>query len=101
MVRSFALLLLTAALAPLASAADITVKAVNIKFEPNNLKASKGDKITFKFGDGNHSVVQSSLDDPCAPLSGGFFSGYQPSATDSKVRLLSTRLLLGKYITGG
>jgi len=92
MVRSFALLLLTAALAPLASAADITIKVTNFKFTPNNVKAKKGDKITFQFGAGNHSVVQSTLAKPCAPLAGGFFSGYEADATDTKTTDFSITL---------
>ncbi|THU98563.1 hypothetical protein K435DRAFT_856570 [Dendrothele bispora CBS 962.96] len=48
------------------------------RFFPNNVTAAEGDVINFRFSGvpGNHSVTQSSLTDPCNPLSGGFDSGW-------------------------
>ncbi|PBK63597.1 hypothetical protein ARMSODRAFT_529118 [Armillaria solidipes] len=48
------------------------------QFNPANVTASVGDVITFEFSGapGNHSITQSSLANPCTPLSGGFDSGW-------------------------
>ncbi|KAK0214224.1 hypothetical protein EDD85DRAFT_575519 [Armillaria nabsnona] len=48
------------------------------QFNPANVTASEGDVITFEFSGapGNHSITQSSLANPCTPLSGGFDSGW-------------------------
>ncbi|KAH8727434.1 Cupredoxin [Phaeosphaeriaceae sp. PMI808] len=50
----------------------------NLRFEPENVVAEIGDLIEFRFLPKNHSVVQSSFDKPCEPLSdgGGVFSGF-------------------------
>ncbi|KAF2263478.1 hypothetical protein CC78DRAFT_533904 [Lojkania enalia] len=45
-------------------------------FEPNNVVAQPGDKMRFIFHPKNHSIVQSSFDEPCKPLEGGIFSGF-------------------------
>ncbi|KAF4622176.1 hypothetical protein D9613_009644 [Agrocybe pediades] len=46
-------------------------------FNPNVIRGRTGDIISFQFTGvpGNHSVTQSSFDDPCNPLPGGFDSG--------------------------
>ncbi|KAF8637504.1 hypothetical protein AX17_002789 [Amanita inopinata Kibby_2008] len=47
------------------------------RFVPNNITASNGTVITFRFtgSPGNHTVTQSTFDDPCNPMAGGFDSG--------------------------
>jgi plastocyanin len=55
-----------------------------LHFEPDNISAAIGDIIEFHFLPKNHSVVQSSFDAPCVPLSSspntntsaGIFSGF-------------------------
>jgi plastocyanin len=49
-----------------------------LHFEPENVVAEIGDLIEFHFLPKNHSVVQSSFEKPCEPLSGGnrVFSGF-------------------------
>lgn len=48
-------------------------------FVPSSVNASIGDTILFLFESGNHSVTQSTFDNPCSPLSNGFDSGYEPN----------------------
>ncbi|KAJ4365859.1 hypothetical protein N0V83_008481 [Neocucurbitaria cava] len=58
-----------------------------LHFEPENVVAEPGDLIEFSFLPKNHSVVQSSFDEPCAPLSSssgtttGIFSGFNFNTT--------------------
>jgi plastocyanin len=53
-----------------------------LSFEPNNIKASKGDIVAFHF-DSQHSVNAGDFSKPCSPASsGGFGSGFLPSGDD-------------------
>jgi len=59
-----------------------------LKFIPDNLKADVGDMVQFQFRAGNHTVTQSTFDQPCQPISNiaGIFSGFQPvSASPGKM----------------
>lgn len=47
-----------------------------LAFSPNQLTASVGDVVHFIFRANNHSVVQSSIEEPCVPVTGGFNSGF-------------------------
>jgi len=49
-----------------------------LQFTPSTINATTGSTITFKWNGtpGNHTVTQSSFSNPCAPLAGGFDSGY-------------------------
>ncbi|TFY77641.1 hypothetical protein EWM64_g6370 [Hericium alpestre] len=47
-------------------------------FDPNNINANSGDTVTFHFNPNNHSVTQSSFQEPCTNLTGGFDSGFKP-----------------------
>ncbi|PTB61682.1 hypothetical protein BBK36DRAFT_1173246 [Trichoderma citrinoviride] len=71
-----------AALASHASAKTITVDVGpngQFAFQPNNIKASVGDVLSFNFHPVNHSVVMGDFSNPCAPAkTGGFFSGFMP-----------------------
>jgi plastocyanin len=44
-------------------------------FNPAVLSAELGDTVTFVFGSGMHGVAESSFENPCFPLPGGFNSG--------------------------
>jgi len=50
-----------------------------LSFDPDSLTADVGDTLEFHFysGSGGHSVVSSTLESPCVPATGAFFSGYQ------------------------
>jgi plastocyanin len=52
------------------------------KFTPEAIFADVGDVVTFEFQQKNHSVVQSSLADPCGAKDGGFNSGFMPVGPD-------------------
>jgi plastocyanin len=52
------------------------------KFSPEAISAKPGDIVTFQFHQKNHSVVQSSFDNPCGPKDGGFNSGFMPVGQD-------------------
>ncbi|KAF2641893.1 hypothetical protein P280DRAFT_489265 [Massarina eburnea CBS 473.64] len=58
----------------------------SLTFSPDNVKAAVGDLVQFQFNPKNHSVVQSSFDQPCVPIQNvmknmttAFFSGYMPT----------------------
>lgn len=71
--------LLPLVLLPLSLAAQhkVTVgKGGGLNFDPDTLKADKGDTIEFSFYPRNHSVAESTFDKPCQPLDNGIFSGF-------------------------
>jgi plastocyanin len=47
-----------------------------LHYEPEIVTANIGDRILFTFSPKNHTMTQSSFNDPCQPLAGGKFSGY-------------------------
>jgi plastocyanin len=63
---------------------DVAVGKDGLVFSPDSLTASIGDTINFHFYAKNHSVVQSSFDSPCQPLSSSnssattVYSGFMP-----------------------
>jgi len=65
-------------------AETITVEVANggqLTFTPESVTAQQGDVIAFQFLTGNHTVTQSSFDNPCTRLSTptlGIDSDYQP-----------------------
>ncbi|EJD52119.1 hypothetical protein AURDEDRAFT_27089, partial [Auricularia subglabra TFB-10046 SS5] len=57
-----------------------------VVYNPNNIKAAKGDIINFQFLGGAHSVSQSGgVNAPCAQLEGGFDSDFAPAANGEQV----------------
>ncbi|KAK8168803.1 Cupredoxin [Phyllosticta citrichinensis] len=69
-----------AALLALAAARnqEVAVGKNGLTFEPNNIVASPGDTLTFKFYPRAHSVVQSDFQNPCQPIENGFNSNIIP-----------------------
>ncbi|KAG8899984.1 hypothetical protein FRC00_000335 [Tulasnella sp. 408] len=64
---------------------EVTVGgAAGLVYHPNKVYAQPGDYVRFHFQFKNHTVTQSSFDDPCTPLHGGFTSGFKPVAMDAK-----------------
>ncbi|KAF2683863.1 hypothetical protein K458DRAFT_368330 [Lentithecium fluviatile CBS 122367] len=58
----------------------------SLTFSPENIKANVGDLVQFQFHPKNHSVVQSTFDQPCVPIqnvaanvTNAFFSGFMPT----------------------
>lgn len=62
----------------------------SLTFSPNNLVAAAGDMIQFQFGPANHTVTQSTFDNPCQPVSmhsnvSGIYSGFMPVAASASM----------------
>lgn len=61
----------------------------SLTYTPNSLKANVGDMVQFQFSLANHTVTQSTFDQPCQPIAlntnqTGMFSGFMPvKATDT------------------
>ncbi|RDW74960.1 hypothetical protein BP6252_06102 [Coleophoma cylindrospora] len=88
---TFALAALSLGLASAKSAAsNVTVHVVKVgssngtlKYSPDNLTAAVGDMVQFQFAPANHTVTQSTFDQPCQPVAmnsnvTGIFSGFMP-----------------------
>ncbi|EDN05595.1 putative extracellular serine-rich protein [Histoplasma capsulatum] len=70
----------------------VTVHAVQVgnaegskRFYPDSLKAEPGSMVQFQFHPANHSVAQSTFDNPCSPIGGGtgIRSGFLPVSADA------------------
>nr|ARK07238.1 putative secreted effector protein CSEP008 [Podosphaera xanthii] len=75
-----------------ASGGQVTVHVVKVgsadnalTYSPNKVKAAVGDMVQFQFVSGNHTVTQSTFENPCEPMAKtafsnatGIFSGYMP-----------------------
>ena len=85
-------LLAAAALATLVQAETHTITAKDGSFDPDTVKAAKGDTIEFYF-EGNHSIVAGDYRYPCSALDVGtsFYSGFN----DDKVMPTATKPLTG------
>jgi plastocyanin len=55
-----------------------------LTFQADNVFANAGDIIEWHFAPQNHSVVQSSFEEPCKPLAGGFHSGFNFATKDGQ-----------------
>lgn len=85
--------LVLAALASVASATSVTVVKVasvnnSLTYSPDNIKVEAGGMVQFQFLAGNHTVTQSTFDQPCQPISAfsnttGFHSGFVPVAASA------------------
>lgn len=83
----------TATLFPiLACGANIIVQVgqSGLQFSPHIIKAAAGDTVEFHYHPNNHSVVQSSFDEPCKPIAEGFDSGFVPVAEGVSVSSISS-----------
>ncbi|MCJ1361962.1 hypothetical protein MMC16_001063 [Acarospora aff. strigata] len=64
----------------------VSNKNGSLTFAPNDIKATPGSMVQFHFYPKNHSVVQSTFDQPCQPINNimpnvtGMFSGFMPVA---------------------
>lgn len=87
------LLAAAAAFASLAHGETIKVTArEDDSFDPDQVKAAKGDTVEFHFQKGNHSVVAGTYKLPCSPLelrsNGSFFSGFVDTDDEESVSVL-------------
>lgn len=86
-------ILATAALIGLAHAKTIRVTATeDNKFDPDDIKADKGDVVEFVFEPKNHSVTASEDNFPCQArqIGKGFWSGFIDSDKGEAVRFPSS-----------
>ena len=61
-------------------------------FTPNTTVASVGQQVEFQFFPPNHTVTQSSFENPCQPLnSTSFFSGFMVTQDSPSVRHITTQ----------
>jgi plastocyanin len=86
--------ILLLASAQLARAATINVTVGgpgSLKFNPPFVKAAINDVVQFIFMQKNHTVRQSSFDNPCVGLNGGFSPDFMP-VTDTQTEFPVARL---------
>lgn len=50
-----------------------------LQYSPENIMAAPGDTVEFHFMQKNHTVTQSTFEDPCKKMEGGFDSGFMPN----------------------
>lgn len=68
-----------AAAAPAAAAThQVTVGgSAGLIYAPSEIKAAVGDMVVFTFMSANHTVTQSTFEQPCVAMAGGMDSGFQ------------------------
>ncbi|CAE6498465.1 unnamed protein product [Rhizoctonia solani] len=49
-----------------------------LRYDPEYVHANVGDYIKFEFHPKNHTVTESSFNDPCHAIDGGFRTGFVP-----------------------
>ncbi|RDL40998.1 uncharacterized protein BP5553_00977 [Venustampulla echinocandica] len=59
-----------------------------LKYRDNQVNAAIGDIIRFDFNSTNHTVTQSSFNDPCVKLPGGFDTGFNQFNNQSKTGII-------------
>jgi len=58
---------------------NIDVGKDGLTYSPNVTTANPGDKVTFTFYSGAHTVNEASFSSPCVPRKDGFYSGFVPT----------------------
>jgi len=58
-----------------------------IKYSPDNIQADVGDIVRFQFLTKNHTVTQSSFDNPCTNANTGVDSGFRPVSPNANATL--------------
>jgi plastocyanin len=61
-----------------------------LKYTPPFITAKIGDEVQMNFFALNHTLVQSSFQDPCEPLPYGIFAGFQPTSVTKNTTGLVT-----------
>ena len=84
---------------------SITVHVVRVgnpngtlEYSPNSVVAAVGDMVQFQFAPENHTVTQSTFDQPCLPVSmftnvTGLYSGFMPVQATSTMTPTYTILI--------
>ncbi|CAK7219479.1 hypothetical protein SBRCBS47491_003858 [Sporothrix bragantina] len=100
----FSTLALSALLGLASAQTSVTVVEVSSKnnsltFSPDNIKVAAGSMVQFQFLAGNHTVTQSTFDQPCQPISSfsnvtGFHSGFVPVAASANTGSIPTYTIM-------
>lgn len=100
----FSTLALSALLGLASAQTSVTVVEVSSKnnsliFSPDNIKVTAGSMVQFQFLAGNHTVTQSTFDQPCQPISSfsnvtGFHSGFVPVAASANTGSIPTYTIM-------
>ncbi|KAA8900322.1 hypothetical protein FN846DRAFT_959077 [Sphaerosporella brunnea] len=61
-----------------------------LRYTPETVDANPGDVIEFNFRANAHTVTQSSFENPCKALDGGFKTGLQENPTDTDRKIIRT-----------
>ncbi|KAH9469796.1 hypothetical protein Pst134EA_007070 [Puccinia striiformis f. sp. tritici] len=88
--------------APKSQGVNVMVGQKGLTFVPPVINAAVGDKITYTFFAKNHTLTQTTLEEPCTPLGGpaSFDSGFIPvsmSATEFPTLILTVNTLKPIY----
>lgn len=76
--------------------------ATGLRFWPEKITAEPGTMVQFQFWAGNHTVTQSTFDDPCVPIGNvmsnvtGIYSGYQPVEASMSKGMIPTYTIMVK-----
>ncbi|KAF2281122.1 uncharacterized protein EI97DRAFT_362351, partial [Westerdykella ornata] len=62
----------------------VAVGKDGLRFTPDTISAKPGDRITFEFYPKNHTVAQAAFDNPCNPINGSIFSGFNFAVAEGK-----------------
>ncbi|TFK47160.1 hypothetical protein OE88DRAFT_820982 [Heliocybe sulcata] len=72
----------------------VTVGTSGSFYDPPTVSAQKGDIVRFLFTSSDHTVTQSTYENPCIPLPGGFNSGLIGPAINASANTLSWDLVV-------
>ncbi|KAE9994813.1 hypothetical protein EG327_000026 [Venturia inaequalis] len=67
-------------------------------YSPVEIKAEKGDTVTFQFLTGTHDIIQSTFNKPCEPMFGGFYSSIISVNQTAKARASTASLVPPSYV---
>lgn len=67
----------------------VAVGQSGLNFVPDSVTASVGSQIRFVFYPKNHSVAQSTFDNPCNPSQNALYSGFIPVSNGTAVSLFT------------
>ncbi|KAF2159456.1 hypothetical protein M409DRAFT_31959, partial [Zasmidium cellare ATCC 36951] len=64
----------------------IHVGGADLVYNPNAIFAQPGDLVSFNFLQKNHTVVESSFNNPCVPLHDGIFAGFHSGSFTVEIK---------------
>ncbi len=71
--------------APAATHTVVVGGKAGLVFTPDSLSAAIGDSVLFVFHSQNHTLTQSTFDQPCKKMEAGIDSGFMPNKDNSVV----------------